>query len=141
MMEIRASNESTLRFLTGLSGRLDSRMDVLVSEAGELAAESIRLMLSRNGQHPAGSGGGHAPVGETPRMETGNLHNSVQTVPARKVGFGRYSAEAGPTADYAEFVDQGTRNMGARPYMDRARVDAAMKMDRFLSMVAFELVR
>jgi hypothetical protein len=140
-MEIRASNESTLRFLNGLSARLDAKTEALVEEASLMAADSIRLMLSRNGQHARGSRSGHAPVGETPRMETGTLHGSVQSYPARKTGFGRYSAEAMPTAVYAEAVDQGTRNMGARPYMDRARSDAALKLDSFLSRVAFELVR
>ena len=140
-MQIRASNEGTLRFLTGLSERLDSKTQVIVEEASLLAADSIRLMLSRNGQHARGSRQGHAPAGETPRMETGTLHGSVQSYPARKSGFGLYSAEAGPTARYAEYVDQGTRNMGARPYMDRARNEAVLKLDSFLSRVAFELVR
>jgi hypothetical protein len=140
-MEIRASNDSTLRFLNGLSQKLDTRSEAIVSEAAELAGESIRLMLSRNGQHARGSRSGHAPVGETPKMETGNLHNSVQVMPARKIGFGQYSAGAAPTAVYAEAVDQGTRYMGARPYMDRARNQAVVEFDRFLSGVTFELVR
>jgi hypothetical protein len=139
-MEIRASNESTLRFLNGLSQKLDTRSEAIVNEGAALAGESLRLMLSRSGWHMPGTRN-HAPVGQTPKMEHTNLYNSVRVWPARKIGFGMYSAEAEPTARYAKFVDQGTRYMGARPYMLRARDHAVMEFDRFLSGVTFELVR
>ena len=140
MMQIVVNNEGTLRFLTGLSERLDLRTAQIVEGAAAQSAESIKFMLSRNGQHRRGDGM-HAPPGETPRMESGHLHDSVQTSPPRRIGFGRYSAAAGPTAYYAEFVDAGTRRMAARPYMERARNHASVAVDSFLRAVSFELVR
>ena len=76
--------------------------------------------LSKYGRHQAGTPT-PSPPGEPPAQVTTNLRRSIKAYPARKEGFGKYSAYVEPTAIYARAQELGTATMPARPFMHPAR--------------------
>lgn len=63
------------------------------------------------------SGAGHVPSrpGQPPKNDTGNLKNNIV---ARRIRRLKYRITSG--ADYAAFLEFGTRRIRARPYMQPA---------------------
>ena len=66
-------------------------------------------------------------ISRTPVM-TGNLRSSIQT--EAFVEDGRSVSETGPTADYAKFVEYGTRFQKAHPFMEPGYQAAKPNIDR-----------
>lgn len=50
-------------------------------------------------------------------VDTGNLRNSISASIEGDGRFSSVSAEIGPTAEYAPFVEYGTSRMGPQPFM------------------------
>ena len=53
-------------------------------------------------------------------VDTGNLKSSITHSDLRLGTTGSLVAEIGPTADYGEFLETGTRRMAPQPYMGPA---------------------
>lgn len=53
-------------------------------------------------------------------VDTGYLKSSIGSDPVTVDKKGTVSGVAGPTADYAEYVEDGTSRMGPQPYMGPA---------------------
>lgn len=53
-------------------------------------------------------------------VDTGNLKSSITHSDPRMASTGSLAAEIGPTADYGEFLETGTRRMAPQPFMGPA---------------------
>lgn len=57
--------------------------------------------------------------GEPPATDTGFLRNSIQSSPKVKRTAQQVVGEVGIGAEYAEFLEKGTRRMKPRPFVER----------------------
>ncbi|MFE7930753.1 hypothetical protein ACFU6S_18820 [Streptomyces sp. NPDC057456] len=96
---------------------------VATAQAGHLAEAAIKQQLTTS-SHAKGTPTPSAP-GEPPSLVSGALRRSTKVVGPIPVGFGRWLAEAGPTAVYGRIQELGgTAGRGAelppRPYVQPA---------------------
>jgi hypothetical protein len=91
-----------------------------VGDSGITAATVLQAVLSKNGWHRPGTKD-HAPPGDTPKMETYILYNSVEVMPVVEVSPGIYKSGAQVTDPKARDVDQGTSRVPARPFAALAK--------------------
>lgn len=72
--------------------------------------DNVKRVVMQNGAELQGKAQDYAPV------DTGFLKSSIG-ISITEHGF---TAESGPTANYGEYVEYGTRRMNAQPYMKPA---------------------
>jgi len=92
----------------------------LAGQIAFVAADELKADVIRSITEGSVSGAGHIPSkpGEPPNNDTGALKNSIQVV---KKGRLTYEVTAGsPSANYALALEEGTRRMKKRPYMEPA---------------------
>ncbi len=71
--------------------------------------------------------------GEPPAVDTGNLKNSLRVLEVTDE-----RASFGTSADYAAYLEFGTRNMGARPYLRPAADASTEEIGRVMTAIADE---
>lgn len=130
MITVTVQNKNFMSGLRGYLAGVEQKTSQVVANSSVYAKTVFQATLSRNGQHSPNTLP-HAPSGETPRMETGRLYDSVQVTPMQQIGFGVYSASAEVTAPYAQYVDQGTARTYPHPFaeMTRDTVEALIRED------------
>lgn len=84
------------------------RLSVDLGKAGVETTRKAGQVIRKSAHDIEARGKSLAPV------DTGNLRNSITTT------VNGLSAEVGPTAAYAPFLEGGTRKMAARPFMGPA---------------------
>jgi len=67
-----------------------------------------------------------SPEGQPPYTQTGDLKNSISTELA-----GPYTVIVGPSVFYGKYLEFGTRNMAARPFMRPALSSVRRKIPEF----------
>jgi hypothetical protein len=91
--------------LRAILARLDAATEAATAEGVSAIERQAKLELSR-AAHPRGTPTPSAP-GEPPAAITGTLRRSMRSTTARRVGFGSYSAQVGPTVVYARAQELG----------------------------------
>ena len=71
--------------------------------------------------------------GEAPAVDTGNLKNSLRVLEVTDE-----RASFGTSADYAAYLEFGTRHMAARPYLRPAAENSTEDVERVMTAVADE---
>lgn len=71
--------------------------------------------------------------GEPPAVDTGNLKNSLRVLEVTDD-----YASFGTSADYAAYLEFGTRNMAARPYLRPAAENSVRDVEQAMTAVADE---
>jgi HK97 gp10 family phage protein len=106
------------RIVKELGDELVTRLNV----AGQLIVSEIRRNISEPG--PAAS----AP-GDYPHAQTGYLRQTITyNVDAKKL-----ELVAGATAEYAQYLEEGTANMAARPFILRTIRDITPKIKAIMT--------
>jgi HK97 gp10 family phage protein len=107
--DIAKANSKTKRNINGAIHKFAILIDAKSKEKIQKGTRSGRTYRRRSVVHQAS-----AP-GEPPKTDTGRLVASIRPV------FGNMSAEVGSLANiakYGEFLEQGTKNMAARPWLE-----------------------
>ncbi|MBK3624906.1 hypothetical protein JHN59_08600 [Streptomyces sp. MBT49] len=109
--------------LVAIEANVQRATRVATAHAAHLAEAAIKQQLTTS-SHDKGTPTPSAP-GEPPSLVSGTLRRSTKVVGPIPVGFGRWLAEAGPTAVYGRIQELGgTAGRGAelppRPYVQPA---------------------
>ena len=89
---------------------------------------AAKLKLTENGKHQAGTPTPSAP-GSPPAIVTGALRASIKSTEPRRIGFGTYVVQVGPTVIYGRVQELGGgNNLPARPYMAPALEESLLEI-------------
>jgi len=105
--------------------KMDAAIAREVKVAGLAVEKKAKLKLTESGRHKKGTKTPSIPPAP-PAIITGTLRRSITTSSPKRVGFGTYKVEIGPTAVYGRVQELGggPRNLPARPYMAPALREA-----------------
>lgn len=139
-VDIQFNDNHIIKQFDTMPQRVDKAVRLAVNK---VAAEARREVtgsqgLSKYGRH---KGNKPSPPGEPPAQRTGNLRRTVKAFPARRIGFGEYSAYVEPQASYAKYLELGTATMPARPFMHPAKERMDGKAKRIFRYVLFSELR
>lgn len=89
-----------------------------VKQAGLVLERNAKRKLTESGRHQQGTPTPSSP-GTPPAIVTGALRASITTSSPKRIGFGSYMVQVGPTMIYARVQELGggRSNLPARPYM------------------------
>jgi hypothetical protein len=110
---------------------MDERTRQATADAAHDIEREIKLQLGTHGRHAAGTPT-PSPPGTPPAQVSDTLRGSIRVTGPRRIGFGIFDAEIGPTTVYGRVQELGggRSNLPARPYVSPAILAAQPTVER-----------
>lgn len=117
MLKYRVQYRFRKSFLIGLTKK---QAQTRLLKVGAIVEREAKVLVSRSGSQ----GARRSSPGEPPMFQTGGLINSIQHKLAKSV----LAVLIGPSVDYGEWLEFGTRFMKARPFMRPALYNVVKRL-------------
>jgi HK97 gp10 family phage protein len=98
------------------------RLEGQIPEAAGMALGQVALAIEAQAfvyaSGPVVKSGPHVPwAGAGPNVRSGNLRRHIRASPAKRTGFGSYTADVTSSMIYSRAVELGTERSGKYPFM------------------------